>query len=119
MMVETVRIPWKKKGNEPIELDKIVQNWQRKLSSIVGGGPRTSAAGSSGGYVLAVILIVAWALTGFYRVDQAERGIEQRFGAYTITTLPGSPLALARIPLRWSISSTSMRSITFRFARKC
>jgi membrane protease subunit HflK len=82
--------PWKKKGDEPNDLDKIVQNWQRKLSSIVGGGgSRTSAVGSSGGYVLAVILIIAWALTGLYRVDQAERGVEQRFGAYTITTLPG------------------------------
>ena len=81
--------PWKKKGNEPNDLDKIVQNWQRKLSSIFGAGPRTSAAGSSGGYVLAVILVIAWALTGVYRVDQAERGVEQRFGAYTITTLPG------------------------------
>jgi len=81
--------PWKRKGDEPNDLDKIVQNWQRKLSSIVGGGRQTSAAGSSGGYVLAVILIIAWAATGMYRVDQAERGVEQRFGAYTITTLPG------------------------------
>ena len=81
--------PWKRKGNEPNDLDQIVQNWQRKLSSIFGGGRQTSAAGSSGGYVLAVILIIAWAATGLYRVDQAERGVEQRFGAYTITTLPG------------------------------
>ena len=81
--------PWKKEGNEPNDLDKIVQNWQRKLTSIVGGGQRTASAGSSGGYLLSVILIIAWALTGAYRVDQAERGVEQRFGAYTITTLPG------------------------------
>ena len=81
--------PWKKKGDEPNDLDKIVQNWQRKLSGIIGGGRRTSASGSSGAYVLAVLLVIAWALTGLYRVDQAERGIEQRFGAYTITTLPG------------------------------
>ena len=81
--------PWKNKGDEPNDLDKIVQSWQRKLSGIVGGGRRTSAAGSSGGYVLAVILIIAWAFTGMYRVDQAERGVEQRFGAYTIMTMPG------------------------------
>ncbi len=81
--------PWKKKGDEPIDLDKIVQNWQRKLSGIFGDGKRPSAAGSSGGYVLAVLLIIAWALTGLYRVDEAERGVEQRFGAYTVTTLPG------------------------------
>jgi membrane protease subunit HflK len=51
-----------------------------------GGGP---SAGSSGGYILAVLLLVAWALTGLYRVDEAERGVLQRFGAYTVTTLPG------------------------------
>jgi membrane protease subunit HflK len=81
--------PWKKKGNEPNDLDKIVQDWQRKLSGIIGGGRRSSAAGSSGGYVLGVLLVIAWALTGLYRVDQAERGVEQRFGAYTQTTMPG------------------------------
>ena len=81
--------PWKKKGNEPNDLDKIVQDWQRKLSGIFGGGRRSSSAGSSGGYVLGVLLVVAWALTGLYRVDQANRGVEQRFGAYTQTTMPG------------------------------
>ena len=81
--------PWKKKGDQPNDLDKIVQDWQRKLSGIFGGGRRGSAQGRSGGYVLSVLLIVAWGLTGFYRVDEAERGIEQRFGAYTQTTMPG------------------------------
>lgn len=28
-------------------------------------------------------------MTGFYRVDEAERGVVQRFGAYTGTTMPG------------------------------
>jgi membrane protease subunit HflK len=28
-------------------------------------------------------------LTGLYRVDEAERGVVQRFGAYTVTTMPG------------------------------
>ena len=30
--------PWDKERDEPIELDRIVQSWQRKLSGIVGGG---------------------------------------------------------------------------------
>ena len=80
--------PWKKVVEKANVLDKIVQNWQRRLSGIVGGGGGPSA-GSSGGYILAVFLLVAWALTGLYRVDEAERGIVQRFGAYTVTTLPG------------------------------
>ena len=80
--------PWKKKGGEPNDLDKIVQNWQRRLSGIIGGGGGKSA-GSSGGYILAVLLLIAWSLTGLYRIDEAERGIVQRFGAYTGTTMPG------------------------------
>ena len=80
--------PWKKEGEEPNDLDKIVQNWQRRLSGIIGGGGG-QGAGSSGGYILLILLLVAWALTGLYRVDEAERGIVQRFGAYTVTTMPG------------------------------
>ena len=80
--------PWKKKDGTPNDLDKIVRNWQKRLSGILSGGGGPSA-GSSGGYVLAGLLLVAWALTGLYRVDEAERGVLQRFGAYTVTTLPG------------------------------
>jgi membrane protease subunit HflK len=47
--------------------------------------------------VLAILLLIAWAFTGLYRVDQAERGVVQRFGAYTVTTLPG--LANTRPPI--------------------
>jgi membrane protease subunit HflK len=82
--------PWKKGGDAPNDLDRIVQNWQRKLSGILGGGGSSRpSGGSSGGFVLAILLLIAWTMTGLYRVDQAERGIVQRFGAYTETTMPG------------------------------
>jgi len=85
--------PWKKEDDQPTDLDQIVQNWQRKLSSITGGrrggGGGGSSANAAGGWVLVMLLIVAWLFTGLYRVDEAERGIVQRFGAYTGTTLPG------------------------------
>ncbi len=83
--------PWKRDGEEPIELDKIVQEWQRRFSRLFGGGSGGGSGGSSGtgGFILVVVLLVAWGLTGFYRVDEAERGIVQQFGAYKETTLPG------------------------------
>ena len=83
--------PWKRDGDEPNDLDKIVQDWQRRFSGIFGGGGGGTASGTSGtgGIVLIVILLIAWGLTGFYRVDEAERGVVQRFGAYTKTTMPG------------------------------
>ena len=82
--------PWDRDNEQPNDLDKIVQGWQRKLSSVVGGGKGGAAPpGSAGGYVLIVLLVVAWGLTGLYRVDESERGVVQRFGAYTETTMPG------------------------------
>ena len=80
--------PWKRDDNEPNDLDQIVQQWQRRLSgSLLGGGGKSP--GGAGGYVLIILMLVAWAATGIYRVDEAERGVVQRFGAYTKTTMPG------------------------------
>ncbi len=84
--------PWNRGNKEPNDLDQIVQNWQRRLSSLLGGGGGSGgsrAPGGAGGYILIVLLLVAWAATGVYRVDEAERGVVQRFGAYTDTTMPG------------------------------
>jgi len=85
--------PWSRGDKEPNDLDQIVQNWQRRLSSLLGGAGGGSggsrAPGGAGGYILIVLLLIAWAATGIYRVDEAERGVVQRFGAYTDTTMPG------------------------------
>ena len=43
---------------------------------------------------LLALILVGWAATGFYRVNDAERGVVLRFGAYAGTTQPG---------LRWHI----------------
>ncbi|MGH8224247.1 MAG: FtsH protease activity modulator HflK [Woeseiaceae bacterium] len=81
--------PWKKNGGEPNDLDRIVQNWQRRLSGIIGGGRGGPSGGSAGGFILGALLLIAWALTGLYRVDESQRGVVQRFGAYIKTTMPG------------------------------
>ena len=85
--------PWRRDGDGPNDLDQIVQEWQRRFGRILGGGG-AGGGGGSGAYVLIVVLLIAWGLTGFYRVDEAERGVVQRFGAYTVTTDPG---------LRWHL----------------
>lgn len=80
-------------GDGPNDLDKIIRNWQRRLSAALGGrggGGGGGAAGSNTGIVLIVVLaLVAWGLTGLYRIDEAERGVVLRFGAYQATTMPG------------------------------
>jgi hypothetical protein len=56
---------------------------------MIGGGRKAPSGGSSGAMVIGILVLVAWTLTGLYRVDEAERGIVQRFGAYSVTTMPG------------------------------
>lgn len=80
--------PWRRDGEQPNDLDKIVQDWQRKLGGILGGGGGRKGGGT-GAWLVIVLLLAAWMLSGFYRVDEAERGVVQRFGAYTKTTMPG------------------------------
>ena len=86
--------PWKGGGNQPDDLDKIIEGWQKKINAILGGkksdGNVTKMpGGNSGTSLILIFLLVAWAFTGLYRVDQAERGVVQRFGSYTETTFPG------------------------------
>jgi len=94
--------PWDDRGNDgPPDLDKIVRDWQKRFNAMFGGksgsGGTGDSKGSAGGPLVSFILILlfgGWALTGFYTVDSAERGVVLRFGAYAGTTQPG---------LRWHI----------------
>jgi len=87
--------PWKRDDGEPNDLDKIVQDWQKKFGSILGGGGGGGAPSGGGSIALIIMLLIAWGLTGFYRVDEADRGVVQRFGRYIEpVTMPG---------LRWHL----------------
>ncbi len=84
--------PWRRDGAEPNDLDQIVQNWQKRLNRLFGGGGAGRGAGGGGGgggWFLIGLLVIAWLATGLYRVDEAERGVVQRFGAYSKTSMPG------------------------------
>jgi len=96
--------PWDRGRNEgPPDLDRIVREWQQKLGALLRGGG-AGRGGTEGGSapapggpliagVLAIVLLL-WAATGLYRVDDAQRGVVLRFGEYQQTTMPG---------LRWHI----------------
>ena len=86
--------PWKGRNNQPDDLDKIIEGWQKKINAILGGKKNNGnvtkiPSGNTGLSFILIFLLIAWAFTGLYRVDQAERGVVQRFGAYTETTYPG------------------------------
>ena len=84
--------PWsgqdQRKG--PPDLDEVIQSMQEKLGGLFGGG-RGGGSGSpmkAFGIIFLVVLII-WGLTGIYIVNEGNRGVVTRFGAYSETTQPG------------------------------
>ena len=95
--------PWSSnRGNRgkqgPPDLDEVFKNLQKKFGSLFGGkggGSGSGSAGpSAGGFgigvgIVVAILLVFWMATGFYKVEEAERGVVFRFGEHVDTTQKG------------------------------
>jgi membrane protease subunit HflK len=93
--------PWNtnrgNRGNQgPPDLDEVFKNLQKKFGSLFGGkggGSRGSNIGTPGGkfgiLLVIAILFVFWIATGFYKVEEAERGVVLRFGAHVYTSQRG------------------------------
>ena len=97
----------RKKGNSgPPDLDQLWRNFNKKLNSLFkrkrgGGGPGGEGPGAptprqyGGGIgVLVALLLVLWIASGFYIVNEGQRGIVLRFGKYVESTQAG---------LRWHL----------------
>ncbi|VAW50347.1 HflK protein [hydrothermal vent metagenome] len=93
------------RGNQgPPDLDEVFKNLQKKFGSLFGGkgGGRSGGNGvSAGGFglgigIVIVILLGFWLVSGFYKVEEAERGVVFRFGKHVDTTQKG---------LHWHIPS--------------
>ena len=89
-------------GNQgPPDLDEIWRNLNRKLNKLLGGksggsgngetpggGPSASALGGGAG-LLAALIVVVWIASGFYIVNEGQRGVVLRFGKFVEATMPG------------------------------
>jgi membrane protease subunit HflK len=98
----------RKKGNSgPPDLDQLWRNFNKKLNSLFkrkrgGGGPGGGEGPSAptprqygGGIgVLDALLLVLWIASGFFIVNEGQRGIVLRFGKYVESTQAG---------LRWHL----------------
>ncbi|KKO48641.1 membrane protease HflK [Arsukibacterium sp. MJ3] len=78
--------PWKQGGRDqgPPDLDEVFRNFGKKFGGIFGGGGnKSSGNGASAALILIlVIAAVVWAISGFYTIKDAERGVILRFGQY-------------------------------------
>ncbi|MCK2184335.1 FtsH protease activity modulator HflK [Halomonas getboli] len=89
-------------GNQgPPDLDEALKKFQDKLNGMLGGrGKRggKGGGGSGGGKprnafalpgLLLIVALAIWAASGFYLVDQSERGVVLRFGKFQEVVTPG------------------------------
>jgi len=98
----------KKDGSGPPDLDEMLRNVNKKLNDLFGGNKKRTSSnnsgdGDSGGGgdnfkrlggglsvgVLLVILLMLWMASGFYIVNEGQRGVVLRFGQYSETTPAG------------------------------
>ncbi|MDH5480516.1 MAG: FtsH protease activity modulator HflK [Nitrosomonas sp.] len=94
----------KNKGDSgPPDLDDVLRNVNKKINNIFGlkdgdggkkSGPRSGKGGPKqpgGGSIVMILalLLVVWAASGFYIVDEGHRGVVLRFGGYSETTPAG------------------------------
>ena len=94
--------PWGNRGNGegPPDLDEIVRKMQQGLGGLFG--KRSTGVGSGGKpsallWVLIVLIVGIFAATDMvYFIDQQDRGVVLRFGAYQQTWQPGLNVRLPR-----------------------
>ena len=98
------RDPWGNRGRQqgPPDLDEILRKlqsqWGRAFGRRPGGVGRSGRGGGGRGFgrggfvgagVLAVVLVVVWWLAGIWIIQEPEKGVVLRFGAYHRTMDPG------------------------------
>lgn len=74
-------------GGAGPDFDDFIRRSQERLRAGLPGGSRGGSM--PWGYIVLGIVLVWLAFTSFYRVQAEERGVIQRFGAYSRTTGPG------------------------------
>jgi modulator of FtsH protease HflK len=81
--------PWgsgpQSSGPTPPDLEELLRRSQDKLKSVLPGG----SLGSRGFAIIALIAVVLWLFSGFFRVEPDEVGVVMRFGKQVRQVQPG------------------------------
>jgi len=89
--------PWgdQNKDQGPPDLDEVVRKMQEKLGGIFGGKRGGGSGGggfkgaSAGIGIIALVIVVLWAATGLYTIEEGNRGVVLRLGKYLETNEAG------------------------------
>ncbi|MBP8039557.1 MAG: FtsH protease activity modulator HflK [Aeromonadaceae bacterium] len=85
------RDPWGNSGKNQTspDLDKVLRNFLQKLSALLGGRRPGGDVGGLGISLVLMVAVVAWVISGFYTIREAERGVVLRFGKFYQSVEPG------------------------------
>lgn len=116
--------PWSNKGNDqgPPDIDEVVKNLQDKMGGLFGRGNGGDGGGAGDGgkggglviVVIAVLIVGMLLVNAFYVVGPAERGVVQRFGAYSSVTEPGPHLMLPLVDKVTKVNVDQVDKFTHR-----
>ena len=81
--------PWgtgpQSSGPTPPDLEELLRRSQDRLRNVLPGG----SFGSRGFGLIALVVLVLWGFSGFFRVEPDELGVVLRFGQYVRDAKPG------------------------------
>ncbi|ERS89525.1 FtsH protease activity modulator HflK [Halomonas sp. PBN3] len=112
-------------GNQPPDLDEALKKFQDKLNGMLGGRGGKKGGGGGGNKgggkprnaftlpgLLIVVALAIWAASGFYLVDQSERGVVLRFGKFQEVVSPGLQWNPPLVDDVRMVNVTRVRSLT-------
>ena len=112
------RDPWGSRGGDgPPDLDEVARKLRDKMGRFFGGAGGGSGKGGGSSIslsLIAVVALVAWALSGIYIVDPAERGVVLRLGKYSKTTGPGPHWHMRFIEKIEKVNIDRLRTVSHR-----
>ena len=99
------RDPWGGSSNNQRQpnFENPFDGFQKNLNRLIPGGGK----GKRGFFLLFIIVVLLWALSGLYRVNADEQGVVLRFGKFVSQTSPG-----LHYHLPWPIESVKTPKVT-------
>jgi len=100
-------------SNPPPDLEELLRRGQDRLRRLFPGG----LSNLRSLWLLAAVILIFWGISGFYRVQPDEQGVELLFGKYVKTTQPGlnywfpSPIGEVYRP---KVTQTNQVTVGFR-----
>lgn len=81
------------KGGAATDLDELMRKIQARFGGIFGSGSGRGVPSPDNTkkmlLLVGLVIVVAWALSGLYTVEEGKQGVVLQFGAYKETTGPG------------------------------